>query len=407
MLLSNIILSLFLISLIKTDDSKTIAVELKQFITSYYTFVKYGSDQVLLLLSTSVESDYSHQIDNLFKTRERELVTLVKENVTFPLNSTYSIIGDEYTEKMILRNDNRTEVNDIHMIVHPRDFNFITNSALAFAHKISDIKYSIVHSLKKEKIIDNLQFSFMLNDDKENGTLFIGGLPENISSEYPYKEVVPVSNKKSKYWEIKLDYIFFGEISYVYENKYIKNEYNARISTNVISIQTPMLIMEQIVNEQFNQSIAEKKCSVNYNNYEVQCNCNYINEFKDMIFVINSKEFKFKAKDLFIEQDDICTFAMTANNIDQSQWRIGIAFLEKFLVNFDYDNNEITFMSKLDNFIFVDLNTLFPYSRILKWILILIGLVVLFFVCRYGYRIYKKRKVLKLNKYITQVYTEF
>ena len=67
MLLSNIILSLFLISLIKTDDSKTIAVELKQFITSYYTFVKYGSDQVLLLLSTSVESDYSHQIDNLFK----------------------------------------------------------------------------------------------------------------------------------------------------------------------------------------------------------------------------------------------------------------------------------------------------------------------------------------------------
>ena len=202
MLLSNIILSLFLISLIKTDDSKTIAVELKQFITSYYTFVKYGSDQVLLLLSTSVESDYSHQIDNLFKTRERELVTLVKENVTFPLNSTYSIIGDEYTEKMILRNDNRTEVNDIHMIIHPRDFNFITNSALAFAHKISDIKYSIVHSLKKEKIIDNLQFSFMLNDDKENGTLFIGGLPENISSEYPYKEVVPVLNKKSKYWEI-------------------------------------------------------------------------------------------------------------------------------------------------------------------------------------------------------------
>ena len=185
------------------------------------------------------------------------------------------------------------------MIVHPRDFNFITNSALAFAHKISDIKYSIVHSLKKEKIIDNLQFSFMLNDDKENGTLFIGGLPENISSEYPYKEVVPVSNKKSKYWEIKLDYIFFGEISYVYENKYIKNEYNARISTNVISIQTPMLIMEQIVNEQFNQSIAEKKCSVNYNNYEVQCQCKYINEFKDMIFVINSKEFKFKAKDLF------------------------------------------------------------------------------------------------------------
>ncbi len=404
MLLSNIILSLFLISLIKTDDSKTISVELKQFITSYYTFVKYGSDQVLLLLSTSVESDYSHQIDNLFKTRERELVTLVKENVTFPLNSTYSIIGDEYKEKMILRNDNRTEVNDIHMIVHPRDFNFITNSALAFAHKISDIKYSIVHSLKKEKIIDNLQFSFMLNDDKENGTLFIGGLPENISSEYPYKEVVPVSNKKSKYWEIKLDYIFFGEISYVYD---IKNEYNARISTNVISIQTPMLIMEQIVNEQFNQSIAEKKCSVNYNNYEVQCQCKYINEFKDMIFVINSKEFKFKAKDLFIEQDDICTFAMTANNIDQSQWRIGIAFLEKFLVNFDYDNNEITFMSKLDNFIFVDLNTLFPYSRILKWILILIGLVVLFFVCRYGYRIYKKRKVLKLNKYITQVYTEF
>ena len=95
------------------------------------------------------------------------------------------------------------------------------------AGRVQSVALKLIVDRQNE--IDRLKFSFQISNDKENGSLYFGGLPESIINEYSYKTVIPLSDKSSKFWEIKIDYLFIGEISYLYSNTYIQNNYKVRL----------------------------------------------------------------------------------------------------------------------------------------------------------------------------------
>lgn len=411
MIISLYLFLFLLIQLTSCEPSSTkiVASQLKSILNSYYMFAKYGKKGNLILLSTSVESEVSRQLVTLYdpKKETEGAYVPIKTNVIVPINDRISLNGDEYRESITLRTKTSTQIDNFSLIITEKNKNYFGfNSAFAFAHKIEDENYSLTHLLKRQNEIDRLKFSFQISNDKENGTLYFGGLPESIINEYSYKTVIPLSDKNSKFWEIKLDYLFIGDISYVYSNTYIQNNYKVRISTNTPKIKAPKPIVEFIVNNLFNQSLSNGVCKLVEYSYEVNCDCNDIENFSDVSFVINSKEVKFKAKELFYEERDNCIFTFIYDDKYPNEWLVGKTFLQKFIAEFDYENDEFTLYSQSQNFADVDLNTLFPSHRILKWFLIILGIIVFVVFARMGYRYYKKRKMIKMNRYIKQVYQE-
>ena len=394
---------------------------------SFYIFVRYGMNNnkssigLIRLFSINLEAYYSFQgITYVKNSDEPDTFNLFKNDVEISvynknLQKASKIMGTEYSDIIRLGEE---QMKDFHLLVPYKNSILEPSfklSSLAFAHRVSPRNHSLVHMLyENKKIVQKVFAIYIDKSNKSNSQLFLGGLPTNLTSTYNNKMELNVPNKKSVIWETTINYIFIGNISYVYQNIYTKIESRAKVSSQEMCIKLPKETIEIIFDEWFNSPEINDFCSVTRNNYSVSCACGSLDSIPQIRngqinFIVNgNQKIMIKAKDLFMKQDRGVNCQLNINitePIEEYKVILGAIFISQFLTEFSYDSNKIILYSNdISNFKFMDMDILFPGRKIKKFFVALFVIIVLIFLVREGLRLWTSRKRRKYNKYLDMTY---
>lgn len=271
---------------------------------------------------------------------------------------------------------------------------------IGLAYKFTDNKYSLIHQMKKNNLISNSSFGIIPpKAEEEIGTIFFGGIP----SEYFNGKKLTSCSVVGSYanWACDLSYVFFGEISYVYDNIYYSNRDYAYFQLAESRILAPEKFMEYLKNNIFNQYLNEQYCSYSLYgmNRRFECICSVGSSLPDFNFIFDNHSYKFSGKELMaIDHGDSCVFMIYSNHIRNNNWIFGTIFLSKYYSVFDYEEKQVNFYSNNEN-VYVDLESIFPWKKILRVggyiILVLLSLCIIFYLY-IKMKTKKKRRMKKL-----------
>ena len=272
-----------------------------------------------------------------------------------------SIKEESFIENTTILSKNKTElpVSLIKEDIHIGNFStmiksyIITNeslfeqcdNSLPFAHKFDDESYSIVHQLYNNKIISHLAFA-LGKYQRYEGNFYFGKFPfDEVKSLYQSKCNVDSSDVN---WSCSLQYAYFGnEQSEIYVNE----EY-AKFTSEHFNILASYRFLQFMKKTVFKDYMEKGKCmytsSDRYHFYS--CDCDVLDKLEDIHFVFNNIVHTFKMKDLFEIYDpsemgsEFCELLISKSNDDK--WSFGVMFLEKYMSQFDYESNTISFYSE-------------------------------------------------------------
>ena len=382
------------------STDKIISIPSQLFLGSYYMFIQYGNHNQLVLLVINTESAYTTQSRSLYTESQSKYLTSTSKNVSFHLfNSNVTLYGDEYKDQCSFGEHYNITLPQFNMLLISELKNFYHQvSNLAFAHKIPNEHHSIVYLLKKEGLITKRTFAIQ-QTKPESAMLYIGGTPSQVKESYQsYSLLTKVSDIHSTYWTIPISYIFIGEISYIYNNTYMRNYNEAYISSSYNTF-VPFIIMDFIIEEVFNEYIDRGDCMLNKYTKEVDCFYNKVNFVNNISFVIGDKALNVDVGKMFqCFNTTKCEFTIKAHS--ENTIVIGLNIQMLYLVEYDYDQHSVEFSTKDENGIIdVDINILFPFKRIAKWGLILSGVLFGLFIIKALSVSLKKRKIRRFEKF--------
>ena len=269
--------------------------------------------------------------------------------------------------------------------------------AIPFAFSFDDESFSLTHLLYKNNQIDKLSFTIINSKDFKNTKMIFGNLPSQ------YLNNVSIANikVKSKFntWGAELSYVFIDSISYVYKNTFYTNEQYAYFDSTIKGIHVPEDFYDFVMKNMFSDAVKEGKCkNVLFSERKFfACDREIIDSFPDLIFVFGNKGLKIPMKIMFEEYGITADVLILKNEIVKNTFAFGNYFLNQFIVNFNYDNSSISFISNFDNIIDVDINLLFPKRRLLFFGMIIFAIILLIFLFRYCRRryIFHKKNIIK------------
>ena len=302
------------------------------------------------------------------------------------------------SERFYFQNNNQgyideKAVDNINLVLYfqkPRFLRFSSfcsdiNSYIIFGLKLSEgfdtMEYSLnlIRQLKRKNITNNYKWFIDYNINKNNeeniGHNFINDIKMIIGVEphelYPnlYKEKnLKLINAKSQNGYVNWG-LYFNKICY-YQRNDIKDKIifelnnNANINNtnleeylladikhNFIFINSPQLFFDYINQNFFNKLFDKKKCfkkGIKYsyiyceNNKEIE---EYIQNNFGVIHFINQElnyEFMLGYQDLFIKSNNKILFLIISQK-NFKKWILGIPFLKKYFLTYDYDNKVIGF----------------------------------------------------------------
>ena len=213
---------------------------------------------------------------------------------------------------------------------------------IALGYHIKNDSFSIVHTLYKRKLIEHLVFVFMNNAQTKNGKLFIGGIPNNLHLNLPYKGIIPIDESLPT-WGFTLN-------SIAYDNKKHMLNLPCIISSvmkqSFISDELFLILSENIFNK-------EKECDKRYIDeggavdvFRCKHNLPFMNQSIDFIF--DKVKITIKIGRLF-DKKNISTFS--TNNPKKKFHNfdgviLSSAFIDLFnFTVFDYENKRIELYS--------------------------------------------------------------
>ena len=248
---------------------------------------------------------------------------------------------------------------------------------LRLCESIDRIEYvlNLIRQLKVHNITKNYKWfiDYNANNTKSNINMIIGADPHdvypNIYNENDLKLVNAKSNKGYIFWGLKFDKIYYyknnKEKNILFE---LNNDNNinttnfeefltGEINHDLFFISSPKEYFYAINKDFFNKLIIEKKCYMIGDKYKlIYCennseNIKYIkNNFKTLYFKHHEYNYIFELcyKDLFYEYNDKILF-LIINEKNNNVWKLGIPFLKKYLMSYDYDYKVIGFYSNENN----------------------------------------------------------
>ena len=381
------------------EENKILSSDMEFFMGKYYFFTRYSNN--ILFCAVDIEDEITHQTEALFSLPST--TKPYKTNVTLMIDNKKELTGNEYKEQFSLVYHQKDEIlNNFSLVLFDKPNNVEgAISVYAFAHKISNLDYSILHQFYFQNFIQILIVGLEINKTG-TGKIYFGGIPDNITSTYTHYLSIPLSNKKSPFWEINIEYIFIEPISYIYTNNYMQTSYPARLSTKGYMTYVPQLVMDYIKEEVFAENLANNTC---FNGVDgIYCLCNQTQYLKNFTLIINSKGLLINTNKAFMSVDEICFFEITSNKKNELEWIIGTKILSKFFVAFDYENDNVMLRSIEENFLDIDLDIIFPMKRILKWGAITIIVIVGGILGRMAYVVFQKKRKARLNQFIEENY---
>ena len=415
-----------------------------------YKEIKIGEpkQKIIFFISPS-EYNFYMILDNGNELKENSYYYDIKKsnssNIYFGENevgskaNTFFIKEKLYFQKVDKINNKKEEIgiNDINFILYskrPKVFKELKllsniNSYMVFGLRLCEsidrMEYSLnlIRQLKKNNITENykwfIDYNINYNEISNNYNftnniqMIIGAEPHIVyPNKYEEKNLRLVNAKSNKgyiFWGLKFDKIYY------YQNNKIKFELNNNMNINTTNIEefltgeikhdlffisSPKEYFEAIHRDFFNDLVNEQKCFLNRRKYKIiYCKNNLENKkyIKNNFQTINFKHheynyiFKLGYEDLFLEYNNKILF-LVIYGINGNKWGLGIPFLRKYLLIYDYDFKVIGFYNNISN-IEVEINKYFSLKIFCFFLLLSLFGIFGFFLSKKIYGLKRKKRV--------------
>ena len=260
-------------------------------------------------------------------------------------------------------------INNIKFVV-ASEYSYNRENSLSYiglglsTNQVNLANINILEQLKNKSIIDS-QLWFLEFDDYNKGKFVLGKFPHEINTKYKEKDIYSTYLKKSisDTYRMEFDEIYYGNLNKYENRKSIQDHKETVISLSTRLIYSTYEYGEIIDNNFFRKKIEEKKCfrgkiseNSEYIYYYCQKNIN-IDEMENLNFYIRNTNMTFTLtpKDLFYEHNDYIYYLVVYKpfNIDDTdkdtEWRLGLQFLQKYTLTFDRNDRIAYYYSKIDN----------------------------------------------------------
>jgi len=283
-------------------------------------------------------------------------------------------------------------IENINLVLYLQKPNFIRNynlssninSYIIFGLKLTEsfdrVEYSLnlIRQLKRKNITKNYKWFIYYNATSNtkintesnyfNGIkMIIGAEPHEIYPNQFQEKNLKLINSKAHNGYVNWGF-YFNKIYYYQNNESkdkilfdLNNDINnntkiedyliADIKHDLIFINSPRIFFDSINKNIFNNLFEEHNCFMKGNSYKyIYCDNKleieeYLeNNFKD-IYLKNQElnyEFVLRYQDLFIKYKDKILFLIISSN-ESKKWILGIPFLRKYLLTYDYAHKVIGF----------------------------------------------------------------
>lgn len=306
--------------------------------------------------------------------------TYIRKNILL-LNETRNIL--EYESKLELSESQLQLDLPVNIIDNIDDSKKYVESKIGLSYKYDDERFSIVHSLKQERIISHLSFAFnrVFSSTSSKPQMYFGGIPQIVKNKYKYKASFKV-NESHKEWGINLLNVRIGNESFNFD---YNNTFYSYLNTKDSIIKAPLSFMKFLNESIFNELYKQRKCSYRYGRtHSIDCFMREIDTFPTITFHFDGYLFSFNIYSLFnvVERGEFGLFLIQSNEYNDYQWVFGNMLFENYLTEFDYETHLITFYSS------------FPFKRDnnVVYTILLVNIIILFVMNIYSI-------IIKMNKF--------
>ena len=306
--------------------------------------------------------------------------TYIRKNILL-LNETRNIL--EYESKLEISESQLQLDLHVNIIDNIDDSKKYVESKIGLSYKYDDERFSIVHSLKQERIISHLSFAFnrVFSSTSSKPQMYFGGIPQIVKNKYKYKASFKV-NESHKEWGINLLNVRIGNESFNFD---YNNTFYSYLNTKDSIIKAPLSFMKFLNESIFNELYKQRKCSYRYGRtHSIDCFMREIDTFPTITFHFDGYLFSFNIYSLFnvVERGEFGLFLIQSNEYNDYQWVFGNMLFENYLTEFDYETHLITFYSS------------FPFKRDnnVVYTILLVNIIILFVMNIYSI-------IIKMNKF--------
>ena len=223
-------------------------------------------------------------------------------------------------------------------------FSWYPDQGIGLGYKFDDDRYSLVHLLYNNKLIEHKMYALFFNDDQKEGTISFGGIPNNEHLQYTFHGYCNAVDEYTS-WGCNMTSIAF-------DNKSQRFSYYAALSNGLYGIYSKKLF-DFFVNNIMQNEIKADICSIHEDETEyrkyVKCNKEIEKINKNVTFTFGNMILKLKLIDLFEKNQNLYDSLVSNNNFhfyNKYDVLFGIKFFTffKYLV-FNYDDKRIEFYS--------------------------------------------------------------
>lgn len=280
------------------------------------------------------------------------------------------------TNNQTLKFQNLIDLPEINLLFYYTNCSKISlgkNEGISFSLSFNNEDASLVHTLKKKNLIEDLVFAYSFHKSPII-SLYVGGIDNSLINNVNSFECKPQNNK----WGCQLDYIYFDEQF----NISFKNNYSVIFEAPGIHSNVPNDFLNFIKNTFLLQEFKNRECYFNsesFNGNYIFCEGNIMNKGIPHYIYLNFNGnivkldfFKFVHKTV---STSWITLTSSFKKSEKDTWILGDQFLSYFNVSlFDFNKKTITFYS---NELIVHSNQI--NKKFSTKIIILINFSLLFF----------------------------
>ena len=276
---------------------------------------------------------------------------------------------------------------------------YLPGNQIGLGFNFNNENYSMVHKLKNQSLIAKNEYTIVPGDNSFNGQMFIGELLDEEMNKYSFKTTCKV-NSNSSLWGCNLDSVYYGDISFVFNNTKYDNEYPMHFQISEEFTLAPASFMSFLEHKVFDSLLKSGQCGFIEGVYD------YFECYHDSIDTI-TKSFSFKFSDsvLMLNKKDVfkcslnkCKFVIMGNR-RVNEWVFGNSFMNHFAITFDYEDKDITFYSNEYNIKVINLENSFRLVGLAKKMTVISLFFILFALIKlYRYHYLHKRVIKKKKK---------
>ena len=221
-------------------------------------------------------------------------------------------------------------------IVSPNSYHN-SDQGYGFVFKFENENLSIIHSLYRNQLIEKKVFSIVTYNNKvDEGTILLGGIPDDISNFYSNKGKCHI-NEKEFTWGCNITEIAIGN------ETYSLNLYTYFHSAALITINSK--IVYHLIYKQFDKNICSAR-QFGYSMY-LECPTKDTLKLKNITMRFDALSIEVPLSKLFTCYPDHCTSNFIYNLMESDElFQLGVYFIKLFNITvFDYDSKTISFYS--------------------------------------------------------------